>query len=189
MIVFHVNTVYKIPLCLIAFPVCADDVAAQLKNMSVDSGSINTVDRQISGAESSDSDFAPGSFKREVYGCEQDEDAAGECSGEHMKRKETEQNETVTNYGVPFWKSEPKSKAKASVNSYGDCLSISEPEAAVSPKQLNNIEVDDGGDTSVDKIDVDGTTRENIEQRCVNSMEDSVNAPDASDNSPFSSSL
>lgn len=45
---------------------CGDDVAVRLKNMSVDSGSINIVDRQISGAESSDSDFVSGSFKREV---------------------------------------------------------------------------------------------------------------------------
>lgn len=172
---------------------CGDDVAVRLKNMSVDSGSINIVDRQISGAESSDSDFASGSFKREVYGCEEDENAAGECSGEGMKRKETEQNEVVTNDGEPLGKSEPKSVAKevtndgvslgksepksvdkASVNSYDDSLYLSELEAAGSTKQLHKIKMDDAGDTSVDQIDVVVKTREDVEQHCVNSLEDST---------------
>ena len=153
---------------------CGDDVAVRLKNMSVDSGSINIVDRQISGAESSDSDFASGSFKREVYGCEEDENAAGECSGEGMKRKETEQNEVVTNDGVPLGKSEPKSVDKASVNSYDDSLYLSELEAAGSTKQLHKIKMDDAGDTSVDQIDVVVKTREDVEQHCVNSLEDST---------------
>lgn len=152
---------------------CGDDVAVRLKNMSVDSGSINIVDRQISGAESSDSDFASGSFKREVYGCEEDENAAGECSGEGMKRKETEQNEVVTN-GVSLGKSEPKSVDKASVNSYDDSLYLSELEAAGSTKQLHKIKMDDAGDTSVDQIDVVVKTREDVEQHCVNSLEDST---------------
>lgn len=185
---------------------CGDDVAVRLKNMSVDCGSINIVDRQISGAESSDSDFASGSFKREVYGCEEDENAAGECSGEGMKRKETEQNEVVTNDGVPLGKSEPKSVAKvvtndgvslgksepksadkASVNSYDDSLYLSELEAAGSTKQLHEIKMDDAGDTSVDEIDVVVKTREDVEQRCVDSVEDSTcisqSAPETRDNS------
>ena len=153
---------------------CGDDVAVRLKKMSVDSGSINIVDRQISGAESSDSDFASGSFKREVYGCEEDENAAGECSGEGMKRKETEQNEVVTNDGVSLGKSEPKSVDKASVNSYDDSLYLSELEAAGSTKQLHKIKMDDAGDTSVDQIDVVVKTREDVEQHCVNSLEDST---------------
>lgn len=166
---------------------CVDDVAVRLKNMSVDSGSINIVDRQISGAESSDSDFASGSFKREVYGCEEDENAAGECSGEGVKRKETEQNEVVTNDGVPLEKSEPKSVDKASVNSYDDSLYLSELEAPGSTRQLHKIKMDDAGDTSVDKIDVVVKTREDVEQHCVNSLEDSTcisqSAPEARDNS------
>lgn len=166
---------------------CGDDVAIRLKNMSVDSGSINIVDRQISGAESSESDFASGSFKREVYGCEEDENAAGECSGEGMNRKETEQNEVVTNDGVPLGKSEPKSVDKASVNSYDDSLYLSELEAAGSTKQLHKIKMDDAGDTSVDKIDIVVKTREDVEQHCVNSVEDSTcisqSAPETRDNS------
>ena len=153
---------------------CGDDVVVRLKNMSVDSGSINIVDRQISGAESSDSDFVSGSFKREVYGCEEDENTVGECSGEGMKRKETEQNEVVTNDGVPLGKSEPKSVDKASVNSYDDSLYLSELEAAGSTKQLHKIKMDDAGDTSVDQIDVVVKTREDVEQHCVNSLEDST---------------
>lgn len=183
---------------------CGDDVAVRLKNMSVDSGSINVVDRQISGAESSDSDFVSGSFKREVYGCEEDENAAGECSGEGMKRKETEQNEVVTNDGVPLGKSEPKSVAKvvtndgvslgksepktadkASVNSYDYSLYLSELESAGSTKQLHEIKMDDASDTSVIKTVV--KTREDVEQHCVNSLEDSTyisqSAPETRDNS------
>ncbi|XP_073235946.1 uncharacterized protein [Porites lutea] len=177
----------KVPSGTETSSVCGDDVAVRLKNMSVDSGSINIVDRQISGAESSDSDFASGSFKREVYGCEEDENAAGECSGEGMKRKETEQNEVVTNDGVPLEKSEPKSVDKASVNSYDDSLYLSELEARGSTRQLHKIKMDDAGDTSVDKIDVVVKTREDVEQHCVNSLEDSTcisqSVPEARDNS------
>ena len=60
--------------------------------MSLESASRGTLDRQVSGAESSDSQasLVGGSLKREVYGCEQGESEAGNCSSERMQTKETE---------------------------------------------------------------------------------------------------
>jgi len=82
-----------------------DGAAAVLGKMSLGSPSRVALERSVSGAESTDSfdsdsraSFSgSGSFKREVYGCEQDENEVGECSGNDITTKETEQNVEVSN--------------------------------------------------------------------------------------------
>ena len=82
-----------------------DGAAAVLGKMSLRSPSRVALERSVSGAESTDSfdsdsraSFSgSGSFKREVYGCEQEENEVGECSGNDVPTKETEQNVEVSN--------------------------------------------------------------------------------------------
>lgn len=83
----------------------ADGAAAELGNMCLGSASRVALERSVSGAESTesvDSDSrasisGSGSFKREVYGCEQEDSEVGECSGNDVPTKETEQNVEVSN--------------------------------------------------------------------------------------------
>ena len=131
--------------------------------MSLESGSRDALHRQVSGAESSDShaSFASGSLKREVYGCEQDEDKAGECHNEGVQNEETEQIGVVKNLKTddtctPFVRTEipengddlsvaPSSDAqetgdvaKESANSCDESVSPSQPQATGSHEQLEN---------------------------------------------------
>ena len=83
----------------------ADGAAAELGNMSLGSPSRGVLERSVSGAESSesvDSDShaslsRSGSLKREVYGCEQEESEASECSSGNVQTKETGQIKQVSN--------------------------------------------------------------------------------------------
>ena len=83
----------------------ADGAAAELGNMSLGSPSRGVLERSVSGAESSesvDSDShaslsRSGSLKREVYGCEQEESEASECSSGNVQTKETGQIKDVSN--------------------------------------------------------------------------------------------
>lgn len=83
----------------------SDGVAAELGNMSLGFASRGTLERSVSGAESSesvDSDSRAsltrsGSLKREVYGCEQEESDEGKCSGNDVQTKKTEQIVEVSN--------------------------------------------------------------------------------------------
>lgn len=83
----------------------ADGAAAELGNMSLGSPSRGALERSVSGAESNesvDSDShaslsRSGSLKREVYGCEQEESEASECSSAKVQTKETGQIKEVSN--------------------------------------------------------------------------------------------
>ena len=82
-----------------------DGAAAELGKMNLGSASRGTLERSVSGAESTDSVDSDsraslsrsGSLKREVYGCEQGDSEVGECSGNGVPTKETEQIFEVSN--------------------------------------------------------------------------------------------
>ena len=82
-----------------------DGAAAELGKMNLGSASRGTLERSVSGAESTDSVDSDsraslsrsGSLKREVYGCEQEDSEVGECSGNDVPTKETEQIFEVSN--------------------------------------------------------------------------------------------
>ena len=84
---------------------CGDGAVAELGKMSLGSASRGTLERSVSGAESTDSIDSDsraglsrsGSLKREVYGCEHEDSEVGECSGSDIPTKETEQIADVSN--------------------------------------------------------------------------------------------
>lgn len=78
---------------------CGDGATAELGKMSLGSASRGTLERSVSGAESTDSVDSDSraslsrscSLKREVYGCEQEDSEVGECSSTDVPANETEQ--------------------------------------------------------------------------------------------------
>ena len=82
-----------------------DGAVAELGMMSLGSASRGTLERSVSGAESTESVDSEsrarlsgnGSLKREVYGCEQEESEVGECSGNDVPTEEIEQNVELSN--------------------------------------------------------------------------------------------
>ena len=126
----------------------ADGVAARLGSTSLESsGEAPThLDRQVSGAESPDSHASSGSgaLKREVYGCEQAEDEAEECSSQGVQTKGTEQVE------VKDLKTDDTSLVRTEAPENGDASSVGQSsdvqesvessEEAVSPNQPGTTE-------------------------------------------------
>jgi len=129
------------------FKASAAGVATGLEDMSLESASRGTLDRQVSGAESSDSQasLVGGSLKREVYGCEQGESEAGDCNNERMQTKETEKIGEVKNL-----KSDDRSSVRTGASENSTFLTA-----------VKSSELQDSGDIAREGVD---SSEKNVSQ-------------------------
>lgn len=109
-----------------------------LEDMSLECASTGTLDREVSGAESSDSQgsCASGALKREVYGCEEGEDDVTECfsvdiqTSDFEQVKEEKNLKTSETSSVSFESFESGNIARERIESSEENLSPRQPNSS-----------------------------------------------------------